>query len=55
MMRAFLTCAVAAVTIGASVLGAAGQTHTEINFGVISTEASMNQEEELGTIPAGNV
>ena len=40
MMRAFLTCAVAALTIGASALAAGAQTLTEINFGVISTEAS---------------
>jgi phosphonate transport system substrate-binding protein len=44
MMRAFLTCAAAAMTIGASVLAAGAQTPAEINFGVISTEASMNQK-----------
>ncbi|MBV8109987.1 MAG: PhnD/SsuA/transferrin family substrate-binding protein, partial [Hyphomicrobiales bacterium] len=44
MMRAFLTCAAAALTIGASALPAGAQTLTEINFGVISTEASMNQK-----------
>src|SRR5262249_30656219 len=44
MTRAFLTCATAALAIGASAVVAAGQTPTEINFGVISTEASMNQK-----------
>src|SRR5262252_8835238 len=44
MMRAFLTCAAAALTIGASALAAGAQTPTEINFGVISTEASVNQK-----------
>jgi phosphonate transport system substrate-binding protein len=42
MMRAFLTCAAAALTIGASAVASA-QT-PEINFGVISTEASINQK-----------
>jgi phosphonate transport system substrate-binding protein len=44
MMRAFLTCAAAAMTIGASAVVACAQTPTEINFGVISTEASINQK-----------
>src|SRR5262249_15852113 len=44
MMRAVLTCAAAAVAIGASALAAGAQTPTEINFGVISTEASVNQK-----------
>jgi phosphonate transport system substrate-binding protein len=44
MMRAFLRCAAAAMALGASSLGAAAQTPSEINFGVISTEASMNQK-----------
>src|SRR5499433_3457440 len=44
MMRAFLTCAAAALTIGASALAAGAQTPTEINFGVIPTEASVNQK-----------
>src|SRR5215472_11251457 len=44
MIRAFLTCAAAALTIGASALPAGAQTPTEINFGVISTEASVNQK-----------
>src|SRR5262249_17744298 len=43
MMRAFLTCAAAALTIGASAVAAGAQT-SEINFGVISTEASINQK-----------
>src|SRR5262245_22299618 len=44
MMRAFLTCAAAALTIGASALPAGTQPPTEINFGVIPTEASINQK-----------
>jgi phosphonate transport system substrate-binding protein len=44
MMRAFLTCAAAALTIGASALAAGAQTPAEINFGVIPTEASVNQK-----------
>src|SRR5262249_21281958 len=44
MMRAFLKCAAAALALGASALGVAAQTPTEINFGVISTEASINQK-----------
>src|SRR5215813_8756794 len=44
MIRAFLTCAAAALTIGASALPAGAQTPAEINFGVISTEASVNQK-----------
>jgi phosphonate transport system substrate-binding protein len=43
-MRAFLTCAATALTVAASTLAASAQTPTEINFGVISTEASMNQK-----------
>src|SRR5215510_4086090 len=44
MMRAFLTCMATAVAIGVSAFAAAAQAPTEINFGVISTEASMNQK-----------
>src|SRR5262245_9249569 len=44
MMRAVLTCAATAVTIGVSALTAGAQPPTEINFGVISTEASVNQK-----------
>jgi len=44
MMRAFLTFAVAALMTSASVVAAGAQTPAEINFGVISTEASMNQK-----------
>jgi phosphonate transport system substrate-binding protein len=43
-MRAFLTCVATAVAIGVSAFAAAAQAPTEINFGVISTEASMNQK-----------
>jgi hypothetical protein len=41
MTRTVLTCAASAVLIGASVLVASAQAPVEINFGVISTEASM--------------
>jgi phosphonate transport system substrate-binding protein len=44
MMRAVLTSAVAAAAIAASSLAAHAQTPVEINFGVISTEASVNQK-----------
>jgi phosphonate transport system substrate-binding protein len=44
MMRVVLTSAVAAAAIAASSLAAHAQTPVEINFGVISTEASMNQK-----------
>ena len=44
MMRAFLTCAAAALTVAASALAAGAQAPAEINFGVISTEASMNHK-----------
>jgi phosphonate transport system substrate-binding protein len=44
MMRAFLTCAATALTVAASALTAGAQAPAEINFGVISTEASMNQK-----------
>ena len=44
MMRAALTCAAVAAAIGASTLAAGAQTPVEINFGVISTEASTNQK-----------
>jgi phosphonate transport system substrate-binding protein len=44
MMRAFLTRVATAVAIGVSASAAAAQAPTEINFGVISTEASMNQK-----------
>ena len=44
MMRATLTWAAAALMMAASAVTAGAQTPTEINFGVISTEASMNQK-----------
>jgi phosphonate transport system substrate-binding protein len=44
MMRTFLTSAATAVLIAVSALAATAQTATEINFGVISTEASVNQK-----------
>jgi phosphonate transport system substrate-binding protein len=44
MMRAIPTCAAAALAVGASIFAAGAQTPTEINFGVISTEASANQK-----------
>jgi phosphonate transport system substrate-binding protein len=44
VMRASLTRAAAALMIAASTFAASAQTPTEINFGVISTEASMNQK-----------
>ena len=44
MMRAVLTCAATAAAIGVSALTAGAQAPAEINFGVISTEASMNQK-----------
>src|SRR5262249_3865504 len=44
MMRAVLTCAAAAAAIGLSAFTARAQAPTEINFGVISTEASVNQK-----------
>jgi len=44
VMRATLTRAAAALMIAASTFAASAQTPTEINFGVISTEASMNQK-----------
>ena len=43
-MRATLTWAATALMMAASVVAAGAQTPTEINFGVISTEASMNQK-----------
>ena len=43
-MRATLTWAAAALMMAASAVTAGAQTPTEINFGVISTEASMNQK-----------
>ena len=43
-MRATLTWAAAALMMAASAVTACAQTPTEINFGVISTEASMNQK-----------
>src|SRR3954463_3788782 len=44
VMRATLTWAAAALMMAASAVTAGAQTPTEINFGVISTEASMNQK-----------
>ena len=44
MMRPALTCAVAAAAIATTILAAGAQTPLEINFGVISTEASVNQK-----------
>jgi phosphonate transport system substrate-binding protein len=44
VMRATLTRAAAALMVAASTFAASAQTPTEINFGVISTEASMNQK-----------
>jgi len=44
MMRAVLTCAATAAVVGVSALTAGAQTPPEINFGVLSTEASMNQK-----------
>src|SRR5215468_5869721 len=44
MMRAVLTSAVAAAAMAVSTLAAHAQGPTEINFGVISTEASVNQK-----------
>jgi phosphate/phosphite/phosphonate ABC transporter binding protein len=43
-MRATLTWAATALMMAASAVTASAQTPTEINFGVISTEASMNQK-----------
>src|SRR5215468_673140 len=44
MMRAVLTSAVAAAAMAVSTLSAGAQAPSEINFGVISTEASVNQK-----------
>jgi len=44
MMRAVLTSAVAAAAMAVSTLAAHAQAPVEINFGVISTEASINQK-----------
>src|SRR3954471_15780235 len=44
VMRATLTWAATALMMAASAVTAGAQTPTEINFGVISTEASMNQK-----------
>ena len=44
MMRPALTCAVAAAAIATTILAAGAQAPLEINFGVISTEASVNQK-----------
>ncbi|HZD62027.1 MAG TPA: phosphonate ABC transporter substrate-binding protein [Xanthobacteraceae bacterium] len=43
-MRATLTWAATALMMAAAAVTAGAQTPTEINFGVISTEASMNQK-----------
>jgi phosphonate transport system substrate-binding protein len=42
MLRKFLACTI--VTLTASGLAAHAQTPTELNFGIISTEASVNQK-----------
>jgi phosphonate transport system substrate-binding protein len=44
MRRSVLTFAAAAAAFGVSTLAAGAQTPTEINFGVIATEASINQK-----------
>lgn len=44
MLRKILTCAVAAAAIGTATVQAGAQAAGEINFGVISTEASINQK-----------
>src|SRR5262245_38338249 len=44
MTRAFLTSTASAVLIGLSTLATSAQAPVEINFGVISTEASTNQK-----------
>jgi phosphonate transport system substrate-binding protein len=44
MLRTLLSCAVAAVALAVSSLAANAQAPTELNFGIISTEASVNQK-----------
>lgn len=44
MLRRIMACAVAVTAIGTSVMQAQAQAGNEINFGVISTEASINQK-----------
>jgi phosphonate transport system substrate-binding protein len=44
MLRTFLACAATAVALAESSLAANAQAPTELNFGVISTEASVNQK-----------
>ena len=54
MTRAVLTWAATAAVIGALAPAANAQTPAEVNFGVISTEAVDEPEEELGAVPAGD-
>jgi phosphonate transport system substrate-binding protein len=44
MLRTFLACTVTAAALTISGLAARAQTPTELNFGIISTEASVNQK-----------
>jgi len=44
MLRTLLSCAVTAVALTLSSLAANAQAPTELNFGIISTEASVNQK-----------
>src|SRR5215469_8809950 len=44
MLRSVLVGTAAAVVLAASALAAAAQAQTELNFGIISTEASVNQK-----------
>ena len=44
MLRTLLSCTVTAVALASSGLAAIAQAPTELNFGIISTEASVNQK-----------
>jgi phosphonate transport system substrate-binding protein len=44
MLRTLLACTVTAATLTVSSLAANAQAQTELNFGIISTEASVNQK-----------
>ena len=44
MLRTLLACTVTAAALAASGLAANAQAQTELNFGIISTEASVNQK-----------
>jgi phosphonate transport system substrate-binding protein len=44
MLRTLLSCTVTAVALASSGLAALAQAPTELNFGIISTEASVNQK-----------